>query len=230
MTMTPTTGFGISSDLVDQIEVLIGIIASIFVIIFGSRGIIDFVKWMQKRRGRTKRKKFLIPPKRRPLPSVKESKLAQLRWALFADRGDLVRLFEQILAVTDLPFDVLAIFGIGGVGKSYALEKLRQMCVKASIPVARVDGQQSHTITEILMRLYYEMRQFELIHFDSFHKELEFYFATHNKLLEQNVIRQELLDILAKDSLISNITALRRDVSKSVSEQDVELAVIGIHG
>jgi len=74
------------------------------------------------------------------LPTKLADRLSAARRSRFVGRDAERGLFESALAETDLPFNLIYIFGPGGVGKTALLAEFRRLCEQAGVTVAALDG------------------------------------------------------------------------------------------
>jgi hypothetical protein len=74
------------------------------------------------------------------LPTKLADRLSAARRSRFVGRDAERGLFESALAETELPFNLIYIFGPGGVGKTALLAEFRRLAEAASVTVAALDG------------------------------------------------------------------------------------------
>ncbi|MBD2774821.1 ATP-binding protein [Iningainema tapete] len=67
-------------------------------------------------------------------------RLSELRRQRFVGRKHETSLFQSVLAQELLPFQVLYIFGAGGVGKTTLLREFAKICFEANTPTVYIDG------------------------------------------------------------------------------------------
>ena len=67
-------------------------------------------------------------------------RLCEIRRRRFVGRTQETLLFESVLASKQLPWQVLYIFGLGGVGKTTLLREFAYICQEAGTPVVYVDA------------------------------------------------------------------------------------------
>src|SRR5690349_20507029 len=69
---------------------------------------------------------------------------------IFADRQAQLELFENLLTSAVLRYSLLAIRGIGGIGKTMLLNAFQKLCLKYQVPVALIDVGIQRSIVEVL--------------------------------------------------------------------------------
>jgi hypothetical protein len=69
----------------------------------------------------------------------------------FVGRNTELTLFSDALAVDDLPFCVLHIFGPGGVGKTTLLREFAWLCAQQQIPVLAIDARNTEPIPDTFL-------------------------------------------------------------------------------
>lgn len=67
-------------------------------------------------------------------------RLNAVRHRYFVGRKQECDLFQAALTATELPFSILYVFGLGGVGKTTLLWQFAQICRSTQIPVIYLDG------------------------------------------------------------------------------------------
>lgn len=74
------------------------------------------------------------------MPATLANRLSAARRSRFVGRDAERQLFESALAATELPFNLLYVFGPGGVGKTALLAEFRQLCHMANLAALTLDG------------------------------------------------------------------------------------------
>jgi hypothetical protein len=74
------------------------------------------------------------------MSSYLAGRLSVERHRRFVGRNSELELFQSAIAATELPFNVLYIFGPGGIGKTTLLLEFIQLCNAAQIPVVYLDA------------------------------------------------------------------------------------------
>jgi hypothetical protein len=74
------------------------------------------------------------------MPATLADRLSAARRSRFVGRAAERKLFETALAAAEFPFNLLFIFGPGGVGKTALLAEFRGACAECGIPLAALDG------------------------------------------------------------------------------------------
>ena len=67
-------------------------------------------------------------------------RLRAARHARFVGRTAEKELFQSTLTTTDLPFNILYIFGPGGVGKTTLLQEFKLICEQHNLPAYYLDA------------------------------------------------------------------------------------------
>ena len=74
------------------------------------------------------------------MPTTLANRLSAARRSRFVGREAERQLFESALAAVDLPFNLIYIFGPGGVGKTALLAEFRRRSGEANLPALTLDG------------------------------------------------------------------------------------------
>lgn len=74
------------------------------------------------------------------MPSTLADRLSAARRSRFVGREGERQLFEAALTANELPFNLLYVFGPGGVGKTALLAEFRRLCEQNSVPLVALDG------------------------------------------------------------------------------------------
>src|SRR3712207_9087478 len=75
-----------------------------------------------------------------PMSSELANRLNAERHRRFVGRTAELEIFRSALAADELPFNVLYVFGPGGVGKRTLLREFANACQEAGIPASHVDA------------------------------------------------------------------------------------------
>ncbi|BAY07664.1 AAA family ATPase [Calothrix sp. NIES-2098] len=73
------------------------------------------------------------------MPSLSE-RLAWERNRKFVGREQEIALFQKTITKTDLPFNILHIFGPGGVGKTSLVQQFQRLCTELKIPSIHIEA------------------------------------------------------------------------------------------
>jgi hypothetical protein len=85
------------------------------------------------------------------MPSRLADRLSAARQRRFVGRANEQALFRSALAASELPFQVLYVFGPGGVGKTTLLNALEAEGEQAQIPILRVDARNVEPSPDIFL-------------------------------------------------------------------------------
>lgn len=132
----------------------------------------------------------------------------------FSDREDEVRLFSRLLEHTFPEYHVLAVYGVGGIGKSTLLDEFEQMCYDRAIPVARIDGAIPQTVVKVTRTIRKQLSGRKwLSPFRQFDRDLRRYLEIQSKI-EKSEVAQQVLEVLSSLGGIADPTGLYDKLGK----------------
>jgi len=102
----------------------------------------------------------------------------------FTDVEHLRVAFKEFVAAPSLPKRLIAIHGVGGVGKSSLLRMFRLHCKSEKIPVALASGDDAKSVLDIITRWMEDLKE-DGVKFSSLGKTLETYRTIQAKVNEQ---------------------------------------------
>ena len=102
----------------------------------------------------------------------------------FTDVEHLRVAFKEFVAAPSLPKRLIAIHGVGGVGKSSLLRMFRLHCKSEKIPVALASGDDAKSVLDIITRWMEDLKE-DGVKFSSLGKTLETYRTIQAKVDEQ---------------------------------------------
>jgi tetratricopeptide (TPR) repeat protein len=111
-----------------------------------------------------------------------EQKLEERKRSHFTNRENEVALFRRLLEQQTLEFNILAIHGIGGVGKTSLLEEFRRICAEKEVPAASIDGQEERAVLNVLLSISNQLSATVPTIFEGFSKALARYLKLLAKL------------------------------------------------
>lgn len=155
----------------------------------------------------------------------------------FTNRTNEISLFGRLIEVTKPEYNILCIYGYGGVGKSFLLDKFQGICEERGIRCVRLDGSAHQTIVKIVHAIRSQMgNKGWFSHFRKFDQDLKRYLEIQGKL-EKNQVTQNLIHLfisaggmidptgtvntIGKETIGSGLSAL----SSLLNQPDIEFYI-----
>lgn len=123
--------------------------------------------------------------------STLRAKLEEKKRRQFTNRENEISLFLTLLEAAELEYNILAIHGMAGVGKSTLLAEFERMCAEREVLVVRIDGSEHRSAIEILrvIRQHFGKR---LEAFRDFDENFERYLQLQRQLYAEGAIEPEI--------------------------------------
>src|SRR5512133_2305173 len=113
----------------------------------------------------------------------------------FTNRTDEIKLFTRLIETTKPEYNLLSIYGYGGVGKSSLLDKFQAICEEREIRCVRLEGATQTTIVKMVHAIRSQMgNKGWFSHFRKFDQDLKRYLEIQGKL-EKNQVTQNLINL-----------------------------------
>ena len=158
---------------------------------------------------------------------TKKDKAARLRQSLFTGRVDDLALFRSMLPLdrqTDA--DILVIYGIGGIGKSFLLDEYLIICNEMGVPTALIDGQTQRSIFSILLEIQTQLSDTAQIAFPMLEEGLKRYYDIQDKLAGRADIPQNVITKLSRGIFhAAKAVPFAGAVAEVVGEENIRLAI-----
>lgn len=134
--------------------------------------------------------------------TTKRSKVQRMRHYAFAGRKHELSLFQSLLPMDrTLGYDVLVIYGIGGIGKSELLSQFHISASAAHVPMARLDAQNQSSILDFLLMIRDQLE--ENVTFHKFEQGLKRHRELEARLLGHDDIPKEMLQKISRGTHIA---------------------------
>ena len=119
----------------------------------------------------------LVSQKQAPQSTRDESELERF----YTDSEHALKVFDQLVTSVTLPKRILAIHGLGGVGKSTLLKMYTLTCLRQQIPAALVASEEAPSAVDVLAKWEADLNQ-DGITLPTFQKTLNHYRAIRAKV------------------------------------------------
>lgn len=132
----------------------------------------------------------------------------------FTDRDDEVRLFSRLLDHTFPEYHVLAVHGVGGVGKSTLLNEFAQMCCDRTVPIARVDGAVPQTVIKVTRTIRRQLSDRRWLNpFRQFDRDIRKYLEIQSKI-DSSELTQQISEVLSSIGSVVDPTGIYDKLGK----------------